>query len=270
MNPTNTPLETLIQTRIRQDIQSMHAYAIQDSAGMVKLDAMENPYRLPEALRTELARALANAAINRYPDPTAPEVKTLLREVFRIPAGAGILIGNGSDEIIAIVTQALARPGAVVMAPEPSFVLNQPAYASACILVGDDEFGTGSSREQAPWGLADSGIRAVIAATFGDIYYFNAIQCGVLSVRLPLEACRDLRAQLHAQPGARMRIDLPAQNVTAPDGATHAFTIAPLHKQRLLEGLDDIGLTLKSEAQIGAFEAAYRQRFDWLFRECPS
>jgi histidinol-phosphate aminotransferase len=90
---------------------------------MVKLDAMENPYRLPEPLREEVGRAVAALAINRYPDPEAPELKTRLRESFEIPADAGLLIGNGSDEIIAILAQTLARPGAVMLAPEPSFAM---------------------------------------------------------------------------------------------------------------------------------------------------
>jgi histidinol-phosphate aminotransferase len=90
---------------------------------MVKLDAMENPYRLPDALRQELARLGASLEINRYPDPTAPDLKARLRSVFAIPENAGLLIGNGSDEIIAIAAQALARPGAVMLAPEPSFVM---------------------------------------------------------------------------------------------------------------------------------------------------
>ncbi len=108
---------------VREDILKLSAYHVASAVGMVKLDAMENPYRLPDALRDEIARAVANAAINRYPDPAAPELKARLREVMRIPATSEILIGNGSDEIIAIVTQALARPGAVVIAPEPTFVM---------------------------------------------------------------------------------------------------------------------------------------------------
>ena len=108
---------------VRDDVRAIKAYPVAPAAGMVKLDAMENPYRLPDALRDELGRAVATAAINRYPDPAAPALKARLREVFEIPADAGILLGNGSDEIIAIVTQTLARPGAAVLAPEPSFVM---------------------------------------------------------------------------------------------------------------------------------------------------
>lgn len=108
---------------VREDILKLTAYPVASAAGMVKLDAMENPYRLPEKLREEVARAVVNAEINRYPDPSAPELKARLREVMRIPAASEILLGNGSDEIIAIVTQALSRPGAVIIAPEPTFVM---------------------------------------------------------------------------------------------------------------------------------------------------
>ena len=116
-------VERVVERCVRDEVRAMKAYPVTPATGMVKLDAMENPYRLPDPLRTELARALTNAELNRYPDPTAPALKALLREVFSIPAGADILIGNGSDEIIAIVTQALAKPGAQLLAPEPSFVM---------------------------------------------------------------------------------------------------------------------------------------------------
>jgi histidinol-phosphate aminotransferase len=108
---------------VREEILALKAYHVAPATGMIKLDAMENPYRLPEALRDEVGHTVAGLAINRYPDPEAPELKARLREVFSIPAEAGLLIGNGSDEIIAIVAQTLARPGAVMLAPEPSFAM---------------------------------------------------------------------------------------------------------------------------------------------------
>jgi histidinol-phosphate aminotransferase len=108
---------------VREEILALKAYHVAPASGMIKLDAMENPYRLPEPLREEVGRVVATLAINRYPDPEAPELKARLREVFSIPGDAGLLIGNGSDEIIAILAQALARPGAVMLAPEPSFVM---------------------------------------------------------------------------------------------------------------------------------------------------
>ena len=147
----------------------------------------------------------------------------------------------------------------------PGFVLNQAAYRGAKILVADRNFGGGSSREQAPWALSDYGIRCVIAVDFGDIFYLNSLKSGVLPVALGFEICADLRKQLHARPGATIEVDLPAQTVTAPDGATHRFEIDGFRKKCLLEGLDDIGITLQHEAAIAAFETRYRQRFDWLF-----
>lgn len=108
---------------VREEILALKGYHVPPAAGMIKLDAMENPYRLPESLRREIGRVVAGLEVNRYPDPAAPELKARLRETFAIPAGCDVLIGNGSDEIIQIATHALARPNAVVLAPEPSFVM---------------------------------------------------------------------------------------------------------------------------------------------------
>ena len=113
----------LVQQLVREEIRALSAYHVPSATGMVKLDAMENPYRLPEAVRDEIGRAVADALINRYPDPAAPELAAALRRSFNIPPGAGLLIGNGSDEIITIVTQTLAKPGAVMLAPDPSFAM---------------------------------------------------------------------------------------------------------------------------------------------------
>ena len=147
----------------------------------------------------------------------------------------------------------------------PAFVLNQAPYRAAQILVADRAFGVGSSREQAPWALSDFGIRCVIAVDFGDIFYLNSLKAGVLPIALSVDTCHQIRKQLHARPGATMKIDLPAQTVTAPDGSVHRFAIDAFRKKCLLEGLDDIGITLQHEAAIAAFEKQYRQRYDWLF-----
>ena len=147
----------------------------------------------------------------------------------------------------------------------PDFVLNQEPFRKARILVADRNFGGGSSREQAPWSLMDYGIRCVIAADFGEIFYNNSLRAGLLPVQLDGAVCLRLREQLHERPGAHVRVDLPQQTVTAPDGAAYLFKIDPSRKHRLLEGLDDIGLTLKHDVEITTFEQAYRQRFDWLF-----
>ena len=146
---------------------------------------------------------------------------------------------------------------------DPKFVLNQAPYREAKILVADRAFGGGSSREQAPWALADYGIRCVIAVDFGDIFYLNSLKAGVLPIAL--DACEDLRKQLHARPGATMKVDLPSQTVAGPDGKTYPFEIAAFKKKCLLEGLDEVGITLQHDAAIAAFENDYRKRFDWLF-----
>jgi 3-isopropylmalate/(R)-2-methylmalate dehydratase small subunit len=148
---------------------------------------------------------------------------------------------------------------------DPKFVLNQPPYKGAKILVADRAFGGGSSREQAPWAMSDYGMRCVIAVDFGDIFYLNSLKSGVLPVALPRQACEDLRKQLHARPGATMKIDLPSQTVTGPDGSRYPFQIDAFRKKCLLEGLDDVGVTLQHEPAIAAFESQYRKRFDWLF-----
>jgi histidinol-phosphate aminotransferase len=111
------------ETVIREDIRAISAYPVQHAQGMIKLDAMENPYALPAWLRAEIGKAVEEAELNRYPDPDAPGLKAKLRSVMGIPAGAEILLGNGSDEIIAMVINAVARPGACVMAPSPAFVM---------------------------------------------------------------------------------------------------------------------------------------------------
>ena len=111
------------ETVIREDIRAISAYPVQHAQGMIKLDAMENPYRLPQWLREALAQDLANAELNRYPDPTAPALRARLRDVMKIPSDAEILLGNGSDELISIIITACAAPGAVVMAASPAFVM---------------------------------------------------------------------------------------------------------------------------------------------------
>lgn len=147
----------------------------------------------------------------------------------------------------------------------PDFVLNRAPYRRARIIVGAQNFGCGSSREAAVFALVANDIRAVLAPSFGDIFFNNCAKNGVLAIRLDAAATTGLRAALHAAPGAAMTIDLAAQRITAPDGATLAFDIDPFRKRCLLEGLDDIALTLEHEAAIAAFEDRYRADADWLF-----
>ncbi len=146
----------------------------------------------------------------------------------------------------------------------PDFVLNKAPYRAAKILVAATNFGCGSSREAAVYVMFDFGIRAVIAPSFGDIHYGNELQNGMLPVVLPDAVCASLRAQLHASPGATISIDLDAQHVTAPDGARHAFEIDANAKERLLKGLDDIGLVMQYNNEIEAFEQRHRQAMPWL------
>lgn len=108
---------------IRPEIQAMHAYQVSDATGLVKLDVMESPYRLPEALAAEIGQIVAKVALNRYPVPTAHELRAVIREVMQVPPGCDVLLGNGSDECIQYITAAVAREGAVVMAPAPSFAM---------------------------------------------------------------------------------------------------------------------------------------------------
>ena len=146
----------------------------------------------------------------------------------------------------------------------PDFVLNQPPYRAAKILVAAANFGCGSSREAAVYVLYDFGIRCVIASSFGDIHYGNELQNGMLPVVLPEDACEKLRGELHASPGARISVDLEAQAVTGPDGTTYRFDIDPGHKERLLKGLDDIGLVLQHLPDIEAFEQRHAAAMPWL------
>jgi histidinol-phosphate aminotransferase len=127
-----TDLQTRILSHIRQDVQSMHAYAIQDSAGMVKLDAMENPYTLPAKLQAQLGERLGKLAINRYPGVRIEDLKTALRVYAQVPADYGLMLGNGSDELISLLAMACDIPGGKVLAPLPGFVM----YAMSAQLQG--------------------------------------------------------------------------------------------------------------------------------------
>src|SRR5262245_23269070 len=108
---------------VRPEIRALTAYEVADASGLIKLDAMENPYRLPPEVRAKIASAVADAQVNRYPDGGAKRVKAALREAFSVPDDLGVVLGNGSDELIQMLTVAVAAPGAVIMAPDPSFVM---------------------------------------------------------------------------------------------------------------------------------------------------
>jgi 3-isopropylmalate/(R)-2-methylmalate dehydratase small subunit len=150
-------------------------------------------------------------------------------------------------------------------AEKPDFIYNKEPYREAKIIVADLNWGCGSSRENAVHALVANGIRAVIAPSFGDIHFNNCMKNGVLPVRLSEAACEGLRRQLHDQPGARIGVDLAVQTVTGPDGESYAFEIDPFDKYRMLNGLDDIAVTLEYEAELSAYEAAHAGDYDWLY-----
>jgi len=145
-----------------------------------------------------------------------------------------------------------------------SFVLNQPAYREAQILVAGDNFGCGSSREHAPWALLDFGIRCVIAPSFADIFYNNCFKNGILPIALPQEAVDVLMKDAEKGANARMDIDLEAQTVTSSDGDVFTFELDAFKKHCLLNGLDDIGQSLGKVASIDSYEAQIAQSHPWV------
>ena len=146
----------------------------------------------------------------------------------------------------------------------PEFVLNQPQFRDASVLVAGDNFGCGSSREHAPWAIADFGIRCVISTSFADIFYNNCFKNGILPVVLP-EDQRDLcMADAEKGANARIEVDLDSQTITLSDGQTISFEVDAFRKHCLMNGLDDIGLTLEKAASIDTFEAAAAQARPWV------
>ncbi|MBL4814553.1 3-isopropylmalate dehydratase small subunit [Shewanella sp.] len=139
--------------------------------------------------------------------------------------------------------------------PNPEFSLNFPRYKGASVLLTKENFGCGSSREHAPWALADFGLRAIIAPSFADIFYGNSINNGLLPVRLTDVEVQQLMDEVEAQEGAEISVDLEALTVTSPSGATFSFEIETSARHNLLNGLDAIGLTLGYVDQIAAYEA---------------
>src|ERR1700674_4450784 len=138
--------------------------------------------------------------------------------------------------------------------PNPDFILNRPRYKGASVMLARAGFGCGSSREQAPWAVGDYGLRVLIAPSYADIFYNNCFKNGILPVTLPEAQIEELFKRTEAQEGYSLTADLPAQTVTDANGLTYKFEIDPFRKHVLLEGLDDIGLTLKHEPDITAFE----------------
>ena len=150
-------------------------------------------------------------------------------------------------------------------AERPDFPLNRPSYRGGRVLVAGENFGCGSSREHAVWALMDFGFRAVIAPSFSDIFHNNCLKNGMLPVTLPATETRSLIDALLAAPGGRIEVDLEAQTVRGPSGDVHRFAIEPFAKKCLLEGLDEIGLTLTNAAEIDRYEREGKKKTPWLF-----
>jgi 3-isopropylmalate/(R)-2-methylmalate dehydratase small subunit len=150
--------------------------------------------------------------------------------------------------------------------PNPEFVLNQPAYAGARILLSGENFGCGSSREHAVWALLEYGIRAVLAPSFAPIFRSNCVRNGILPVCLPADTIAAIAADTRMDPAHRLvTVDLTTQRVIAPDGRVHEFEVDPEAREMLLEGLDAIDLTLKSRDDIAAFVARDRVQRPWVY-----
>jgi len=145
----------------------------------------------------------------------------------------------------------------------PDFVLNKPAYREAQILVAGDNFGCGSSREHAPWALLDFGIRVVISTSFADIFFNNCFKNGILPIVLPPEEVEKLMDDAERGANAVLTVDLESQTITGPDGGSISFDVDPFRKHCLLNGLDDIGLTLEKATAIDAFEAKAAAARPW-------
>ncbi|MEH6361481.1 MAG: 3-isopropylmalate dehydratase small subunit, partial [Amylibacter sp.] len=144
------------------------------------------------------------------------------------------------------------------------FVLNQPAYRNAEIIVAGDNFGCGSSREHAPWALRDFGVKVVISTSFADIFYNNCFKNGILPVVLPKEAVDALMDDAGKGENARIAVDLENQTVSATDGTTIGFEVDAFKKHCLLNGLDDIGLTMQKVDAIDRFEKKYTETMPWV------
>ncbi len=146
----------------------------------------------------------------------------------------------------------------------PDFVLNQPRYEGAQILLARENFGCGSSREHAPWALADYGFRVIIAPSFADIFFNNCFKNGLLPIRLDSGKVDELFKAVEANAGYKLKIDLEQQTITAPDGTAYKFEVEAFRKHCLLNGLDDIGLTLQHVDEIKAYEAKRQAAQPWL------
>jgi 3-isopropylmalate/(R)-2-methylmalate dehydratase small subunit len=149
--------------------------------------------------------------------------------------------------------------------PNPDFILNQPRYQGAQILVALDNFGCGSSREHAPWALKEYGFRCIVAPSFADIFFNNCLQNGILPVVLTADQVGRLFKEITASEGCNLTVDLERQEVSSPGGLAFRFEISPFYKERLLKGMDEIDWTLQFDGRIRKFEAGYRAKSPWMF-----
>ena len=198
----------------------------------------------------------------RVTGAAAPLMRINIDTEVVIPIGR--LIGHKRDELGPYCFEAwrYAPDGG----ENPEFVLNQPRYREAKILLAGDNFGCGSSREHAVWSLADFGFRCIIAPSFGDIFYWNCFQNGVLPIRLPEDQVKELAAEVEAAEQSLVTVDLESQAITTPSGRKITFTTDPERRDALLEGLDEIGMTLKLDAQIRAHQRRDRESRPWIYR----
>jgi len=147
----------------------------------------------------------------------------------------------------------------------PEFELNKPAFKGAKILVAGDNFGCGSSREHAPWAIADYGFNTIISTSYADIFFNNCFKNGILAIKVDAPKLAQLMAEIDANEGVSFVVDLENQKISTPAGNDFKFEIDPFRKENLLQGFDDIGLTLKHADKISEYEAKHKQRFPWLW-----
>jgi len=195
----------------------------------------------------------------------APMMKANIDTDVIIPAKR--LVGHKREELAAFAFEAHRyRPDG---SDNPDFVLNMPRYRGASVLITGENFGCGSSRESAVWAMAGLGFRCVVAPGFGDIFYNNAFQNGMLLIRLPKEQVERLAAELESGAAPSMTVDLQEQVITAPSGRQTRFEIDAERRQALLEGRDEIGMTLARDMDILAFQERDRVARPWIYETSP-
>lgn len=209
---------------------------------------------------------MAMQKFTRVSGTAAPMMKANIDTDVIIPAKR--LVGHKREDLAGFAFEAHRyEPDG---SDNPDFVLNKPRYRGASILIAGENFGCGSSRESAVWAMAGFGFRCVIAPGFGDIFYNNAFQNGMLLICLPHNQVERFAAELESEAAASMTVDLQKQVITAPSGAETRFEIDAERRQALLEGRDEIGMTLARDADIHAFQERDRAGRPWIYETSPS